>query len=202
MEASGFNEVKSEDEASRAGVDAEFGDHEINWTDATPPVVSGSDGGIVGAASIEVNHSSWVPGNQNYDHYDSYGSYGGSESNWANGSSTMAMTPESYAVGMIENVVKVPGKRGRNEIPTTIVEVKQDELIKNRPREDQSKLTGVAFGPSYQPVSAKGKPSKLHKRKHQIGSLFFDMKQKETELAERRSRGFLTKAETQAKYGW
>lgn len=54
-----------------------------------------------------------------------------------------------------------------------------------------------------QPVSsAKGKPSKLHKRKHQIGSLYFDMKQKEMELAERRARGFLTKAETQGKYGW
>lgn len=50
--------------------------------------------------------------------------------------------------------------------------------------------------------SAKGKPSKLHKRKHQIGSLYFDMKQKEMELAERRSKGLLTKAETQAKYGW
>lgn len=54
-----------------------------------------------------------------------------------------------------------------------------------------------------QPVSsAKGKPSKLQKRKHQIGSLYFDMKQKEMELSERRARGFLTKAETQAKYGW
>lgn len=54
-----------------------------------------------------------------------------------------------------------------------------------------------------QPVSsAKGKPSKLHKRKHQIGSLYFDMKQKEMELSERRAKGMLTKAETQAKYGW
>lgn len=54
-----------------------------------------------------------------------------------------------------------------------------------------------------QPVStAKGKPSKLHKRKHQIGTLYHDMKQKEMELAERRAKGFLTKAETQAKYGW
>lgn len=50
--------------------------------------------------------------------------------------------------------------------------------------------------------SGKGKPSKLHKRKHQIGSLYHDMRQKEMELAERRSRGLLTKKETQAKYGW
>lgn len=53
-----------------------------------------------------------------------------------------------------------------------------------------------------QPASTKGKPSKLLKRKHQIGALYFDMRQKETELAERRSRGMLTKAQTQGKYGW
>lgn len=94
-------------------------------------------------------------------------------------------------------------KRGRNQIPSNVIEVKQDELISNRPREDQAKLTGIAFGPSYQPVaSGKDKPTKLHKRKHQIGSLYFDLKQREMELAERRAKGQLTKAETQAKYGW
>ena len=31
-----------------------------------------------------------------------------------------------------------------------ILEVNQAELMKNRPREDKSKLTGLAFGPSYQ----------------------------------------------------
>lgn len=94
-------------------------------------------------------------------------------------------------------------KRGRNQIPSNIIEVKQDELMGNRPREDQAKMTGIAFGPSYQPVSSgKEKPTKLHKRKHQIGSLYFDLKQKEMELAERRAKGQLTKAETQAKYGW
>lgn len=94
-------------------------------------------------------------------------------------------------------------KRGRNQIPSNVIEVKQDELISNRPREDQAKLTGIAFGPSYQPVSSgKDKPTKLHKRKHQIGSLYFDLKQREMELAERRAKGQLTKAETQAKYGW
>uniref|UniRef100_A0A0A8YGP1 Proline-rich protein PRCC n=1 Tax=Arundo donax TaxID=35708 RepID=A0A0A8YGP1_ARUDO len=98
---------------------------------------------------------------------------------------------------------RIGGKRGRNDMPTEIVEVNQAELMKNRPKQDKSKLTGLAFGPSYQPApSAKGKPSKLHKRKHQIGSLYYDMKSKEMELAERRSKGILTKAETQAKYGW
>ncbi|CAD6247893.1 unnamed protein product [Miscanthus lutarioriparius] len=98
---------------------------------------------------------------------------------------------------------RIGGKRGRNDMPAQILEVNQAELMKNRPKQDKSKLTGLAFGPSYQPApSAKGKPSKLHKRKHQISSLYFDMKSKEMELAERRSKGILTKAETQAKYGW
>ncbi|XP_050373505.1 uncharacterized protein LOC126791143 [Argentina anserina] len=119
-----------------------------------------------------------------------YGGYGGNHGNeWADVSRAAVMGVSG-------------GKRRRNDIPIEILEVKQDELMKNRPREDQAKATGIAFGPSYQPVSAKGKPTKLHKRKHQIGSLYFDMKQKEMELQERRSKGFLTKAETQAKYGW
>lgn len=42
------------------------------------------------------------------------------------------------------------GRRGRNDFPTEIVEVKQDELMKNRPRVDQVKSTGIAFGPTYQ----------------------------------------------------
>ncbi|KAM0985817.1 hypothetical protein ACFX13_013262 [Malus domestica] len=138
----------------------------------------------------------------NYGNYDGYGGYAGYEqqygNDWVGGSGTVV--PTIPATGVSE--IKVGKKRGRYEVPTEIIEVKQDELMKNRPREDQAKLTGIAFGPSYQPVSTKAKPTKLHKRKHQIGSLYFDMKQKEMELAERRSRGFLTKAETHAKYGW
>ncbi|KAK0572328.1 hypothetical protein LWI29_029880 [Acer saccharum] len=126
--------------------------------------------------------------NVNYGDYNGYGDNG----QYASASMVQETT----------GAVAVPRKRGRNEIPADIVEVNQDELMKNRPREDQAKLTGIAFGPSYQAVSTKGKPSKLHKRKHQIGSLYYDMRQKETELTERRSKGFLTKAQTQAKYGW
>lgn len=138
-----------------------------------------------------------------YGGYESYGGYGDSGqygSNWDDGS--VAAVAETGSGGAAESALRMMGKRRRNEIPTEIIEVKQDELIKNRPREDQVKSTGIAFGPAYQPASSKGKPSKLHKRKHQIGTLYFDMKQKETELAERRSKGFLTKAETHAKYGW
>ncbi|XP_030535651.1 suppressor protein SRP40 [Rhodamnia argentea] len=133
-----------------------------------------------------------------YENYSNHGEYG----NYANNTDYATVASAGVVQEMSDGAVRASGKRGRNEIPAEIVEVKQDELMKNRPREDQVKLTGIAFGPSYQPVSTKGKPSKLHKRKHQIGTLYFDMKQKEMELAERRARGFLTKAQTHAKYGW
>ncbi|PIA43723.1 hypothetical protein AQUCO_01800048v1 [Aquilegia coerulea] len=148
------------------------------------------------------------PSTETYEssgYHEENGNYGDYEINYANYDGVAAIAPTTLAPdtsGFFGSVARMQGKRGRNEIPAEIVEVNQDELMKNRPREDQVKSTGIAFGPSYQPVSTKGKPSKLHKRKHQIGSLFFDMKQKELELAERRSKGFLTKAETHAKYGW
>ena len=147
--------------------------------------------------------------------YESYANYGGE---WGYGSAPVEGTITAEMIGS--------GRRGRKEIPPSqIVEVRQEDLVKNRPREDQVKLTGIAFGPAYQvssisyslsptmmmklmvivqpaASSEKGKPSKLHKRKHQIGALYHDMRQKETELAERRARGLLTKKETQAKYGW
>lgn len=158
------------------------------------------------------------PLEQGVSGYENYGSY---EGDWSANGLVDSDNASSYQSGGYENYVsyggytaegnaasvpemeRIMGKRRRNEIPTEIVEVNQAELMKNRPREDQVKATGIAFGPAYQAVSSsKGKPSKLHKRKHQIGSLFFDMKQKEMELAERRAKGFLTKAETHAKYGW
>ncbi|CAL9116740.1 unnamed protein product [Musa hybrid cultivar] len=150
---------------------------------------SGVEGTIYSGFDDSSAAAYWDPSYGGAVNYESY------EGNWSEG--TAAVVSEA------PDMTKIAGKRGRNDIPTEIVEVKQDELMKNRPRQDQSKLTGIAFGPSYQPASsAKGKPSKLHKRKHQIGSLYFDMKQKEMELAERRAKGLLTKAETHAKYGW
>ncbi|KVH94179.1 probable serine/threonine-protein kinase tsuA isoform X2 [Cynara cardunculus var. scolymus] len=163
-----------------------------------------------GYENVDTNHSSYGPAapasddHANYsshEGYSNYGNHGQYESKWIDRSSG-DLEPE-ISGPPIQNVARAPGKRGRNEIPQDVIEVSQDELMKNRPREDQVKMTGIAFGPSYQPASsAKGKPTKLHKRKHQIGSLYFDMRSKEMELAERRSKGFLTKAETQAKYGW
>ncbi|XP_006296714.2 uncharacterized protein LOC17893386 [Capsella rubella] len=144
-----------------------------------------------GYSGYETNHSESVG-------YDA-SSYGG---NTWNGGGYEATTGLPEAVVAMDSGAR-RGRRGRNQMPE-IVEVKQDELMKNRPRADQVKSTGIAFGPAYQPEtsSSKGKVSKLHKRKHQITALFMDMKHKETELTERRSRGLLTKAETQAKYGW
>lgn len=136
-----------------------------------------------------------------YDAYPTSSDYGGygqyDSSTWSAGESAA-----TTSLGGAESFARLGGKRRKDQAPTDFVEVKQDELMKNRPTQDKSKLTGIAFGPAYQPASTKGKPSKLHKRKHQIGSLYFDMKQKEMELSERRAKGFLTKAETQAKYGW
>ncbi|XP_073003364.1 uncharacterized protein [Typha latifolia] len=164
-----------------------------NWVGAS--VEAGVEGMVDSSLASNSDPSGWIP---------SYGTdasawapdYGNYEGNWSDGSVAIG-APE------IPDVTSILGKRGKNIPAAQILEVKQDELMKNRPREGQTKMTGIAFGPSYQPISsAKGKPSKLHKRKHQIGSLFFDMRQKEMELAERRSKGLLTKSETQAKYGW
>lgn len=150
--------------------------------------------------------SNLAPATDDYANYASYDvTYAGYDTNYdqqyENKWIDKSNTTEAPTMP-VEIMGRSSGKRGRNDFPSEMIEVKQDELMKNRPREDTAKLTGIAFGPSYQPVSAKGKPSKLHKRKHQIGTLYFDMRQKEMELAERRAKGFLTKAETQAKYGW
>lgn len=104
-----------------------------------------------------VNYSNYQPGGDQVVHsgdassYVNYGSYNGYEDYGQYG---VATTVQETA-GFSESGIRMPGKRGRNEIPAEMVEVKQDELIKNRPREDQVKLTGIAFGPSYQVITLK-----------------------------------------------
>lgn len=103
----------------------------------------------------------------------------------------------------LANILKKERRKGGKDVAPNFIEVKQSDLTATKLREDQLRTTGIAFGPAYKPISSnKDKPSKLHRRKHQIGSLYYDMKQKEMELLERRSRGTMTKSETQAKYGW
>ncbi|XAR60876.1 hypothetical protein NMG60_11034414 [Bertholletia excelsa] len=191
---------------SQVAINSNMGNYDGQWVDGSSSApLEGVTGPTEYAVGTGGGTSGWVSSTANYENYGGYASYGNYgyygqyDGNW--GDASTAVVP-SETVGTAESMVKMSGKRGRNDVPPEIVEVKQDELVKNRPREDQVKLTGIAFGPAYQPASSKGKPSKLHKRKHQIGSLYYDMKQKEMELAERRARGFLTKAETQGKYGW
>jgi hypothetical protein len=106
----------------------------------------------------------------------------------------------------VAQVLRAERRRGKEDKrpPPSVIEVRQADLTGGpKLREDQLRTTGIAFGPSYQPAATnKDKPSKLHRRKHQIGSLFYEMKQKEMELVDRRAKGHLSKAETQAKYGW
>ncbi|XP_073145250.1 uncharacterized protein [Henckelia pumila] len=190
----GFSEVKSDefnyDYSGRISGSESYYNHQ-----------NGGQFANVGAEAVDYSYGS--EDHSDYPNYAAgYGYYSNNpqdENNWAD---TSIMTAFPEASGGVENALNVPGKRGRRDAPQDIVEVKQDELMKNRPREDQTKMTGIAFGTAYQPISTKGKPSKLHKRKHQIGSLLYDLKQKEMELAERRSKGYATKAQTQAKYGW
>ncbi|KAL6563504.1 hypothetical protein OROGR_002463 [Orobanche gracilis] len=81
------------------------------------------------------------------NYYGSYGEYVNNaqyESNLAN----TTLLPDKSRV--VEASLHVFGKRGRKDVPPQMIEVKQDELMKNRPREDQVKLTGIAFGPAYQ----------------------------------------------------
>ncbi|XP_011089607.1 uncharacterized protein DDB_G0271670 isoform X1 [Sesamum indicum] len=197
-----FHEVYDHSSSLGGESYAYYGAYGVGSTAVGTVATAGSDAGMnSNEGSYEAVDYSYGNGQhvEYTNHGGSYGDYGNDaeyENNW---SSTTAV---HEVPGIVGNALPLPVKRGRKDVPPEIVEVKQDELMKNRPREDQVKLTGIAFGPAYQPTSTKGKPSKLHKRKHQIGSLYFDMRQKEMELAERRAKGYLTKAQTQAKYGW
>lgn len=109
--------------------------------------------------------------NQSYESFNSHSSereqiggvesyYGGYETNPSGSSSYGGNTWngggfEGTTTGLSEAMIAMDngarrGRRGRKEMPTEIVEVKQDELMKNRPRVDQVKATGIAFGPAYQ----------------------------------------------------
>lgn len=117
-----------------AGHDASFanyGNYHSNFDQNVG--VSGQMGSEIGVADTS-----------NFGNYEGYGSY------VDHGQYTNSAADGSEVSIMCESELRVNGKRGRNKIPTDIVEVKQDELMKNRPREDQVKLTGIAFGPAYQ----------------------------------------------------
>lgn len=131
---------------SDSGIDQNVGNYNVNY-DTYSNYQSGVDQNVnVDGQSQYVTSGGDSLNHGDYLSYGNYGDYGQHGSNWADGS-----VPEMS--GTCESRVRVPGKRGRNEVPVEVVEVKQDELMKNRPREDQVKLTGIAFGPSYQVIS-------------------------------------------------
>ena len=61
---------------------------------------------------------------------------------------------------------------------------------------------GSAYTAKLRAEAAPHKASKFAKRKHQIGTLYYDMKMKEVEMTATKAQGMKSKAETEAKYGW
>lgn len=118
------------------------GSYQGQWVDAQSD--SGAAGGDAAAgwpstAGSYGAHASYG----SYEGYESYGNHGG---DWGYDPSAL----ETVGATEVLESARALGKRGRNAIPSEILEVKQEELVKNRPREDQVKLTGIAFGPAYQ----------------------------------------------------
>ena len=93
-----------------------------------------------------------------------------------------------------------------------VVSISQDTLKRSiRPANEYAiapkdaeevKVTAKFFNRSTGGIETSYQPSKLQKRKHQINSLAAECAANSVELAQRRSAGFKTKQETQAKYGW
>lgn len=88
-----------------------------------------------------------------------------------------------------------------------MLEVKQSALTSSgRPMETMGQAgLQAAFGPQYAAKLKKEagvKPEAGLRRKHQIGSLYYDAKVRELELYENKSKGMKSKSQTQGKYGW
>lgn len=94
-----------------------------------------------------VNSGGYFAGVGGSENDESY--YNNGRENWDYSNCAAEVESETVAALPLD-MSRVRGKRGRNIIPLDIVEVKQDELVKNRPRPDQVKATGIAFGPAYQ----------------------------------------------------
>lgn len=106
------------------------------------------------------------------------------------------------------------GKKG--EIPKDVEfrEINQETLTKKTREEEQlAKFEENFIQPDVQVTSqfwnartgkfqTNLKPTKLHKRKHQINQLAHEAAAREFELAKKRAHGYKTRRETQLKYGW
>jgi proline-rich protein PRCC len=90
--------------------------------------------------------------------------------------------------------------------PPQVLEVSAAQLTAGRDRLVATKsLTGLAFGADHEAklrAEAGAKPADIQRRKHQIGALLYDAKQREIQMMEGRLQGMKSKRETQAKYGW
>lgn len=88
----------------------------------------------------------------------------------------------------------------------TIVNVTQEKLKYVAPSASATANAATnAFGPQYQAElrrEAGEKGTKNARRKHQIGTLYHNMKMAEVEAVQAGSKTFKSKAETAAKYGW
>lgn len=135
--------ASAEAEAAETIAYESYGAYNGGWvSDPTASAEGGAEGAMAsGFSSSSYGSADASQWEQSYGSGVDYG--GGYEGSWSDGSI-------DRGASVVADVGMSKGKRGRNEMPIEIVEVKQEELVKNRPREDQAKLTGIAFGPSYQ----------------------------------------------------
>lgn len=102
-----------------------------------------------------------------------------------------------------ERQVKLGRKPGK--VPQ-IVNISQEKLKYVAPTANAAaNASQMAFGPQYaaqlrKEAGAKG--SRIARQKHQIGTLYHDMKLAELDMLEKRTSSQKSKAETAAKYGW
>eukprot|EP00951_Prasinocladus_malaysianus_P029443 scaffold271949_cov31-Prasinocladus_malaysianus.AAC.2 len=87
-----------------------------------------------------------------------------------------------------------------------IVNISQEKLKYVPPQANAAANASTnAFGPQYQVQLRKEageKGSKAARRKHQIGTLYHNMKMAELEALETKTKSQKSKAETARKYGW
>ncbi|KAG5176125.1 hypothetical protein JKP88DRAFT_171554, partial [Tribonema minus] len=68
--------------------------------------------------------------------------------------------------------------------------------------ESEKEIRGQRYNPATGQTETIVGASKGQKRKHQINSLAVQAAARELDIMEKRGAGFLTKAQTHAKYGW
>ncbi|GAQ91514.1 hypothetical protein KFL_007980060 [Klebsormidium nitens] len=144
--------------------------------------------------------------------YDPYGQsyvapqYGGANT-WQPdgppGGGVAAPPVDLLTAKLMEEEARAMRRGGGRASGAQVVEVKQADITPGTYRREDMLKTST-FGPQAQPVSSAkdAGPGKMERRKHQISSLYADMKKKEMEMVDSRATGMQTKAQTKGKYGW